>query len=329
MNKLNRMQLFSILLLSGAWTVVCTPEIGSTGQMVGAVLACGLQMLLCIPLLCTDVDAEQLLYRQKWLGYLYAVYFLVWGAFGFTQLRHAAPQQIFTMPGVGVAAVLIVATCLYTSTAGLKATARCAPLTAALLAISVIVLLVGAWKRAVPDRLSLRTDGMFAGLFSYFAGGGELAAAWILLSRAQKGSKKSILVYLPVRLGFYLLLFALCITGGRLTTMQAYPFMTLTALSQPLQSQRADALYILTFVMLFVMHITVLTGVAAHILAQVQPKLQKSAPVLLLLMLMLSYLLPSDTLRLTAAVAMPVLVGVVPLTARLFRHRKKEGTALA
>lgn len=327
MNKLNNLQLFSILFLSGAWTVVCTPEIGSTGQMIGAVLACGLQMLLCVPLLCTATDAEQLLHRQKWLGYLYALYFLIWGAFGFSQLRHAAPQQIFTMPGVGTAAVLIVATCLYTSTVGLKATARCAPLATALLALSVIVLLVGAWKRAVPDRLSLRTDGMTPGLFSYFAGGGELAAAWILLSRSQKGGRKAILAYLPIRLGFYLLLFALCTVGGRLTTMQAYPFMTLTALSQPLQSQRADALYILTFVMLFVMHITVLTGVTAHILALLQPKLQKSAPALLLIMLTLSYLLPSDTLRLTAAAAMPVLVGIVPLTASLFRHIRKKVAA--
>lgn len=327
MSKLNHMQLFSILLLSGAWTVVCTPEIGSTGQMIGAVLACGLQMLLCVPLLCTDVNAEQLLHRQKWLGYVYAVYFLIWGAFGFAQLRHAAPQQIFTIPGVGAAAVLIVATCLYTSTVGLKATARCAPLTAVLLAVSVIVLLAGAWKRSDPDRLGLRTDGMSAGLFSYFTGGGELAAAWALLSRAEKGSKKAIIAYLPVKLGFYLLLFALCVAGGRLTAMQEYPFISLTALSQPLQSQRADALYILTFVMLFVMHITVLTGVAAHILTQVQPKLQRSAPVLLLLMLTLSYLLPSETLRLTAAATMPVLVGAVPLTAGLFRHIRKKVAA--
>ena len=38
MNRLDKVQLFSLLLLSGVWTVLCTAELIGTGEMLGAML---------------------------------------------------------------------------------------------------------------------------------------------------------------------------------------------------------------------------------------------------------------------------------------------------
>lgn len=325
MNRTDKVQLFSLLLLSGVWTVICTPVLTGTGEMLGAVLAAGLAWLLCLPFLRRDApELSAVLHRHRWLGYVYAAYFLLWGAFGFSQLYAAAPRGLIEMPGTGTAAVLLLLTCLYTSTTGLRSAARAAPFLAVVLLLSTIVLTCGAWERAIPDRLQLRTEGIFSGALHYLAGSGELAAAWVLLGRTKHG-QAAVHAYLPARLGFFLLLFSLSImTGGRLTAAQQYPFLTLTSLAQPLEGQRVDALYLLAFVMLFVMHITLLTGLTAHLLTLLHPALERTAPLALPVMLGISRLVPGETLQMTAAAAMPVLVCAVPLAARIHTGRRAE-----
>lgn len=326
MNKINSFQLFAILLLSGIWMLVCTPALSGPGQIIGTAVVCGIEILLCIPMLTTDFEA--IISRQKWLGIVYAVYFLLVGAMGFTQGFAAAPKQLFESPGQVTAAILIILTCLYTSTSGLKATAKCAPFALAFLIVSTVVLLVGAWQRADLNRLSLRPEGFMQGGISYFALSGELATAWVLLGRVKDGSRRAVNGYLLAKAGFGILLLILCITAGsRLTTAQDYPFLTLISLSQPLQGQRADALYILAFVMLHVFHMTLMTGVTAHISGMVHPKLKESAPFALILMLLLAVLIPERTAAGIIAITMPVLAGGVPLTAWFLSRIRRRAAA--
>ena len=320
MNRLDKVQLFSLLLLSGMWTVLCTAELIGTGEMLGAMLACGVQILLCLPLLRGKVPGFAEAVRQrKWLGYVYAAYFLLWGSYGFSQLRDAAPRGL---TATGAAVILLLLTCMYTSTAGLRAAGRAAPFLVVLLVIAVVVLTLGAWKRIVPDRLYFRTDGIRYGLLAYLAGSGELAAAWVLLGRLKNGAG-AVKYYLPARLGLFLLLFCLSITaGGRLTATQKYPFLTLTALAQPFEGQRADALYLLAFVMLFVMHLTLMTGLSGHCLTLLHPAAERWTPLLLPVMLLLSRIVPAEGLQYTAAICMPVLTVGVPLLSGYYYKRR-------
>ena len=322
MNRLDKVQLFSLLLLSGVWTVFCTPSLSGTGAMIGAMLGCGAALLLCLPLLQgRSPDPAAVLRQHRWLGYGYAAYFLLWGSYGFSQLHDAAPRELHAWSGA--AAVLILLTCMYTSTAGLRTAGRAAPFLVVLLVLALGVLTLGAWKRIAPERLYLQTDGIREGLLSYLAGSGELAAVWLMLGRVRGDGRGAVLAYLPARLGVFLLLFCLSIlAGGRLTASQDYPFLTLTALAQPLEGQRADALYLLAFVMLFVMHLTLMTGLAGHCLTLLHPRAERFVPLLLPVMLLLSRLLPADVLQLTAAVCMPVLTAGVPLLAG-FRTKRR------
>lgn len=330
MNKINSLQFFSILFLSGAWMLVCMPTLYGTGQILGAAAVCGIEILLCFSmlLLSEKQDFAALVRQQKWLGIVYAAYFLLVGSLGFRQVYEAAPKQLLASPGQVTASVLIVITCLYTSTQGLRSTARCAPAALGFLLISVVVLVVGAWQRADMNRLSFRTEGFVQGGTEYLALSGELAAAWVLLGRVKQGARRAVNSYLLAKLGFGVLLLVLCITAGsRLTTAQKYPFLTLTALSQPLQGQRADALYLLVFVMLHVMHMTLMTGVTAHILGLLHEKLARSAPLALLAMLLIASFMPEGITGSIIACAMPVLVFVVPFMEWLVLHVKRRAAA--
>lgn len=315
MSRIDSRQLFSILLLSGAWSIICLPQLYGGGQLFGVAAACGVQVLLCLPLFLKNAPQTAEVLHYKWLGWAFAIFFVLWGGRSLLLLHQAVPPQLLDDPGHLTAAILLLLTCLYTGTAGLKATARCAPLMLVLLGISAAVLVVGAWKRMDAGRLTLRGGGFREGFSAYAALSGELPAAWVLLRRCKEKAGKAIGGYLLGKLLLCLLLLVLCMTaGGRLTAEADYPVFTLTMLSQPLQGQRADSLYILAFVMLCVMHLTLLTGVTAHLLEQMYPKIRAAAAWALTVMLLLACMLPENCLA-AAAALVPVLLLAAPVTA--------------
>ncbi len=333
MSKIQPGQLFAILMVSAAWSVLCIPEIGSGAQLLGIVLSMVLQMLLCIPMLLL-AGQQFSLFRTaasgKWIGYIYILFFLLWGAHGFAQLWAVSSEISLPVSGRLTAAVLITLVCLYTCSLGLRTMARCAPFVMGLLLVTVIVLVLGAYKRVETVRFTMQTDGIFESTLSYFSMGGELAAAYVLLGSVKSGQKRAVLGYLAGKAALACLILFLCISaGGRLSTLSDYPFFTLTALSQPLQSQRADALYILVFVMLYVMHITLQTGLIAHLMSAMYPKLKGTAPLSLGAMLLLALCLQRTNLAEHPLYGLMILITafLIPLIfclSRRFSHEKNS-----
>ncbi|MBE6850441.1 MAG: hypothetical protein E7504_01695 [Ruminococcus sp.] len=335
MNKIHQSQLFAILMLSGAWSVLCLPEADSGAQLLGIGAAFLVQLFLSVPMLLLSEQGfslSQMVKRQKWLGFLYILFFLLWGAHGFSQLWEVSSEISLPVSGSLTAAVLITVTCLYTCSLGLKAMARCASPVLGLLLLSLVVLVIGAYSRVDVTRLAPQADGFLKDGFFYLCIGGELTAAWVLLDRTKSGQKYAVWGFLAGKAVFACLVVFLCIcAGGRLSGLSGYPFFTLTAISQPLQSQRADALYILIFVMLYVMHITLQTGVISHLLRTMFPKFKISAPLSLAAMLLLSWGFP-----LTENAANPIFGALILLTAfvipaiiyffRRFSHEKNTSS---
>ena len=158
MNKIHNHQLTAILFLSGAWSVICIPSLYGNGQILGTAVACLIQILCCLPMLAlrTGTFSRQI-QKHKSLGIIYILFFLICGANGFSQLWEAAPPQLLPSSGKLTAAVLIALTCFYTSSAGLRATARAAPLVMGIFIISLAVLILGAWNRVDMSRISFQT----------------------------------------------------------------------------------------------------------------------------------------------------------------------------
>lgn len=331
MNKIHSSQLFAILMLSAAWQVLCIPQARGGAQLIGIAAALGVQLLLSIPMLLLargGFSFWQTIAGHRWLGILYVLFFLLWGAVGFSRLWEVSAEISLPLSG-GTAAVLMVVTCLYTCSLGLKAMARCAPLMLGVLALSVLVLCIGAYSRVDITRLAPESEGFLQSGISYFCLCGELTAAFVLLDRAKGGQQRAVWGYLAGKAAFACLVVFLCIcAAGRLAELSGYPFFTLTALSQPLQSQRADALYILVFVMLFVMHITLQTGVISHLLHAMFPKLRAAAPVSLAVMLLLSYSLPltRQPAEMISGILIVLTAFAVPLLFYLNRRFSHEKT---
>ncbi len=323
-------QLFAILFLSGAWQILCIPSAASGGQLLGVAAAAGLQLILLIPMLGLsrrNFSLSRMISHRKWLGFLYIVCFLLWGAQSFSQLWGTAPRISLPVSGRFTAAVLIVITCLYTCSLGLHALAKSAPFVLGFLLLSLIVLLIGAAPRLDTVRFSPGMTGAWSSGTAYFSLSDELAAAFVLLERVKSGQSRAMTGYLLLKALLACLILFLCIcVCGRLGALEDYPFFTLTALSQPLQSQRADALYLIIFVMLFVVRITLQTSVIAHLLRAMFPRLRGAAPLSLAVMVLLSW--GMEQIHLTAIPLYGVLlfltVFLVPLVIFLIRRCSHE-----
>ena len=332
MNKIHSTQLFAILMLSAAWSVLCLPEIGSSTMLISCAVMLAVLLILSVPMLLLTAEGfslSQAAARKKWLGLLYIIYFLLWGANGFSQFWEVSSVISLPVSGSLTAAVLMVAACLYTCSLGLKAMARCAPFVLGLLGIAVVVLIIGAYSRTDITRLVPEHDGIWRHCLTCFSMCGELTAAFVLLDRTKGSRRHAVWGYLTGRTLLMGLVIFLCIcAAGRLAGLEPYPFFTLTALSQPLQSQRADALYILVFVMLFVMHITLQTGVIAHLMQAMFPKLKGAAPVSLAVMLLLSWSLPlrEPAVQMIGSILLLLTAFAVPFLLYLFRRYPHEKT---
>lgn len=338
MNKIHENQLFAILMLSAAWSVLCLPEAGSSAQLLGIALAFVVQLVLSLPMLLLarkGFSLSQLVSRRKWLGFVYILFFLLWGAKGFSQLWEISSEISLPVSGSMTAAVLITITCLYTCSLGLKTLARCAPMMLGLLLLSLVVLIIGAFSRVDVTRLAPTTVGFLKNGYAWFAMAGELTAAFVLFDRVRQGQRRALWGYLAGKAAFGCLVVFLCIcAAGRLSALSDYPFFTLTTLSQPLRSQRADALYILVFVMLYVMHITLQTGVTSHLLQGMFPRLKGAAPLSLGVMLLLSWAVPLKAqaaealyaaMILTTAAIIPAIIYVL----RRYSHEKMQSAPTA
>ena len=304
-------QLFALLTVAGVWQIVCLPE--QAQGLAGYVAALGVQGVLLLPAMAMIRQGrpfEDVILRHKVIGWSMIGYCLLWGARTLVQLRTAVPMRMQTVPGRGTTAVLLLVTALYTATIGISAAGRSAPVVLAVTLLSSIVLTVGAWRRADLDALTLRPDIPAASF--YVAGSGEAALLWPLAGRTGRGAVRAGAAYLGVRCLVCMGMTVLCLTaGGRLTAQGTYPFFTLAALSQPLQGQRADALFILVFMMLAVMTLTLFAGTAAHLAAVMHPRIRGIAAAALVGMLLLS-LLPADTIETVACALLPAAAGLLP-----------------
>ena len=106
-----------------------------------------------------------------------------------------------------------------------------------------------------------------------------------------------------------------------------HPFFAIVSVSQPLSTQRADAIYLLVFVMLCVLRITLFTVLAAHLLRLCFPKLRYTSTVCLLLMLGISWGASAVTVPDFVSLAfLGILVLLIPGLLLFLPERRRQAT---
>lgn len=290
MNKLRSNQIFAVLLGSAAFPLLCRTEPFTIEGIFGAAIATAVQLLLCIPILLlyrTGFCFGECARRHRILPLCFIVYLLFRGGTSFVQLQQTSQEISLPFSEKFLAAALIALVCLYTVSLGIQTIARSSTMILGILLITLTIMCIGAIPQAEPQNLALSpNDTIWKGFFRSMTTADELPLLFLLLDFSEKKTYRSIV---PVwvgkfLLGSYLSVLGMAVLGSRMAKA-SHPFFAIVSVSQPLSTQRADALYILVFVMLCVLRITLFAVLAAHLLRLCFPKLRYTSTLCLLSML--------------------------------------------
>lgn len=280
MNRISSGQLTVALLLSNAFMLMCVSAPIGMESMWGAVIAFVLLGILCIPMLLLYRDGFSLsaYCRQKHyvLPLLFVLYFILRGGISFLLLWKGSEQLSLPFSQPLITAGMIGLVCLYTASLGLRTFARASTIAFGFFVFTLGILLLGAWQRIDFQQLSPTENNTVLGSSMHILSLGDtLPALFILMNFTENKKASKVLRFLPLSLLLWEILLFLCITVlGNLLSSAEYPFFLLTSVSQPLSTQRADAFYLIVFVLLCVIRLTLLTVLSAHILGMLFPKLR-------------------------------------------------------
>ncbi len=291
MNKISGSQIAAVLLLSSAFMLMCLSAPIGTEYMAGTAISFAAQALLCIPIILLYKKGFSLsLYcneKHYAVPCLFALYFMLRGGVSFILVWNGGKQLSLPFSNPIVTAVLIGIVCFYTASLGLRALARASSIVFGILTLTAAVLMIGAWRSINTMELAETAENTIAGsVLRNLSLADTLPALFVLLNFTEKKNYHKALLFLPLGLLLWEMVLFLCITVlGSLLPSAPYPFFLLTAVSQPFSSQRADALYLILFVLLCILRITLLTVLSAHLLGMAFPKLRFRSAISLLIMI--------------------------------------------
>lgn len=291
MNKISCSQLTTALLLSSAFMLMCLSTPVGIEYMAGTAISFAIQFLLCIPIIILYIKGFSLSAycsdRHYFIPCLFVLYFILRGGMSFILVWNGSEELSLPFSAPLITAVLIGIVCFYAASLGLSAFVRASTIVSGILAVTIVVLLIGAIKRIDVMELSQSTDITVAGsIIQNLSLADTLPVFFVLMNFTNNSKPYKTLMFLPTGFVLWEIVLFLCITVlGSLLSTAKYPFFLLTSVSQPFSSQRADSLYLILFVLLCILRITLFTVLAAHLLGMVFPKLKFRSVITLLLMI--------------------------------------------
>lgn len=279
MNKLQASQLTILLCISSAFSLMCSVWTFTLEQIIGTALSIAIQMLLCIPVLLLTKRGDSIASHcshHKLLPLLFALYFVARGGRSVVQLWNVSGSLSLPFQNPILSAVLIALVCLYTSSLGIKTLARSSTMVFGILLFTLAVMFLGGYRSIHLQHLAFSPDTTIVqSTLRHLSLADELPMLVILLCFLREKPVKSTLRFFGIALLLWTFVLFLGITVlGRFMKDAPYPFFMIANVSQPFRSQRADALYLVLFVLLCVTRLTMFTTLAAHLLGQAFPNLR-------------------------------------------------------
>ena len=288
--KLQPSQLTMILTLSAAFSVMCAAFPFTMEQLIGTAISIGLQILLCIPafLLTRRTDSLAAHCKEhKFLPLFFCYYLLLAGGRSVVQLWNVSGSLSLPVHNALLAAALIAGICFYTSTLGIQTLARSSTLTFGVLLLTLAVMLLGGYRSIHLQNLAFSPDScIWSSVLQHLSLADELPVLVLLLGFLEKQPVRSTFRFFGFSFGIWFFVLFLGITIlGSFMPHAAYPFFTIASVSQPFRTQRADALYLIVFVLLCILRLTLFTTLSAHLLGEAFPKLRFRNGICLLIIL--------------------------------------------
>lgn len=330
MNKINCSQLTTALLLSSAFMLMCLSTPVGIEYMAGTAISFAIQSLLCIPII--------LLYKKGFslnaycdsghyfIPCLFVLYFILRGGMSIILVWNGSEELSLPFSAPLITAVLIGIVCFYAASLGLSAFVRASTIVSGILVVTIVVLLIGAVQRMDIMELSQSTEITVIGsVIQNLSLADTLPVFFVLMNFTNNRKPYKSLMFLPTGLVLWEIVLFLCITVlGSLLPTAKYPFFLLTSVSQPFSSQRADSLYLILFVLLCILRITLFTVLSAHLLGMVFPKLKFRSFLTLLLMIVAAIIfgMISYTGNIFSIISIFILSFIIPIIfcVRLKKH---------
>lgn len=336
MNRISQGQFTALLLITDVFTMFCLMGSISLLTTAGFIVGIVLQYVMALPVMMFYKKGGTLKNSGKPAALFYLLYLFFWGGLLFVMLWNASEviyipyENVSFIPEKILISGIIAVTCLYASSPGIKAISRAAVIAAALGAVCILVVIIGA----LPD---IKTEYLFNMTYSNsfleelsrgFVLSGGLGSFVVLLGFTKGSVMKNASFYFIGKAILYaaVTIVATAVVGGVMKIVQ-FPVVTAAELSQPFTSQRIDALFLIILVIFAVFAIAVQVVAASYLLNQIFPSFSKFRSTFALLIMIGAAFLISGINQyhiIYAAITM-IAILIVPLLMILTSAAKKKG----
>ncbi|MBE6841927.1 MAG: hypothetical protein E7510_03735 [Ruminococcus sp.] len=285
--KISYGQLWAVLFLSNAFTVICSAVSYSVAQMTGTLISVLVQFVLTVPVICFLKKKKYKANFRLPASMLFSVYFIFAGMISFSRMFSILRYENSGLTSFGnTMIVILLAVCvLYCCRLGIHSAGRSAVIVAGLFIFFVAVLFATSYSQAEFSNITSKYDenSVWYYVINDISNSVELPALLILPCFAEKNQYKSIMLYFLTKLILVeMISFLGVIVLGRASLISDSPFFEICSFSQPLSVQRSDALFIGINTLICIVNITV-DAVAVSVFAGKYIKYSEFSGVVLML----------------------------------------------
>ncbi|MCR5601754.1 MAG: hypothetical protein K6G33_13565 [Ruminococcus sp.] len=319
MNSVSKSQFTALLMITDLFGLFCCGGMISLMTLYGFLAAAAVQYLFGVVF---SVRGGELSKKVKWLYLVYVVFCggtlfsALWQTSSVIYIPYESSHGIW---GRLMTAGLIAAVCLYSSSTGIKTVARAAVIVGALGAACLLIDFASAvfnaeWHNVqLPEKRSFISE--FVRGFAYSSGLGSFA---VLLGDVRGERIKAVTGYFAVKAAaaVIVLLTVLSVAGG-IMPLADFPVITAAQLSQPLDAQRIDSLFLVVFVVFAVFSVSLQVMTGAYIISELFPRFTKwRSTAVIALTVAAAVVMPSQPLVLLRAAAAAAAMAAAPLCAK-------------
>lgn len=336
MNKISNSQLFALLFGVKAFSLICSGVTADASQMAGAAISILAQFLLSVPMIMlyrkNGFSLKKEILFGKFGMFLYAFFFIIWGAVTFNRLWDVSKSVYFPVESSLACAVILAGVCLYCASLKLTAVSRASLIISGILIFSIGVMIFGAYPKAELANYypNANTSDILDSTIKTFCSSGELVMLFMLLEFTPKQKHKGVTAFFIGSVIITELIYLVEITVlGEIIHLTDFPFFTAGAFSQPFSIQRADSIYMITFTLLCVMTVTLQLVLSSILIKEIVPELKYNILLSVILMLSLSSLLNSIGWDISPVLGIMIIIlsiaiPVIMLVRRLYNERKTD-----
>lgn len=333
MSNISASQFAALLLIPDTFAVLSLRKGVSMVTAAAFLIATMIQLVLAIPVTKLSKGKITVGGSAKVVQIIYFAYIILWGGILFGMLRSVSDilsvptNYLPFIPEKLLISGLIAIVCIYASSGGFRILSRAAIIAAALGAVSITVIIIGALPVMSAENLGKSlSEGIFSEIIRGISLSGGMGTFVVLLSHYEGNPLKSAYSYLGARAVVWTaIILTTAASAGGIMRFTDFPVAAAAEISQPFASQRIDSLFLMMMAVLAVFSVSVQTAAAAELIHGIIPSFDKFRGIVCVtLMILVSALVVPDMYNIAIAAAVVFVLFIVPLIMNLTGRRRSR-----